>query len=165
MHCNGLESGVAPCLVPETFHSSFPVWSNLYSNPCNLPVFSSFCARSLDLLPDPETYHWVWEKTYGTLGTIRCREEIVFFVKVIRWFCDAHLLLHISRWPPWEKASQVTMLKWSWLKRNAFGNFTCSCLLPRWDSMCWECVCMLLILTSSQRTSIVDVCLLTLFFI
>ena len=154
-----------PAWCQRLFIQVFQFWSNLYSNPCNLPVFSSFCARSLDLLPDPETYHWVWAKTYGTLGTIRCREEIVFFVKVIRWFCDAHLLLHILRWPPWEKASQVTMLKWSWLKRNAIGNFTCSCFLPRWDSMCWECVCMLLILTSSQRTSIVDVCLLTLFFI
>ena len=39
--------------------------------------------------------------------------------KVIRWFCTAHLLLHMTRWPLWKRASKVTLLKWSWPKWNA----------------------------------------------
>ena len=58
---------------------------------------------------------------------------------VIRWFCTAHLLLRITRWLLWKRASAVTLLKWSWLKRNAIGIFACGCFLPRADSMCWEC--------------------------
>ena len=33
--------------------------------------------------------------------------------KVICWFCTAHLILRITRWPPWKRASEVTLLKWS----------------------------------------------------
>ena len=53
--------------------------------------------------------------------------------------CTAHLLLRITRWPPLKRAFEVTPLKWSRLKRNAIGIFTCGCFLPRWDSMSWEC--------------------------
>ena len=31
--------------------------------------------------------------------------------KVIRWFCIAHLLLRITRWPPWKRASEVALLR------------------------------------------------------
>ena len=56
----------------------------------------------------------------------------------IRWFCTAHLLPRITRWPPWKRACQqkVTLLKWSWLKRNAIRIFGCVWFLPRWDSAC-----------------------------
>ena len=35
----------------------------------------------------------------------------VLKAKVIRWFCTAHLLLRITRWPPRERASKETLLK------------------------------------------------------
>ena len=50
-------------------------------------------------------------------------------------FCTAHLLLRITRWPPLKRACEVTLWKWSWLKRNAIGIFACGCFLPRWDSV------------------------------
>ena len=59
--------------------------------------------------------------------------------KVIHWLCTVHLLLRITRWPRSKRASEVTLFKWSWLKRNSIGNFACGIFLPRWDSMCWEC--------------------------
>ena len=38
-----------------------------------------------------------------------------------------------------KRACEVTLLKWSWLKRNVIAIFACDCFLPRWDSMWWEC--------------------------
>ena len=63
----------------------------------------------------------------------------VLKAKVIRWFCTAHLLLRITRWSPWERASKETLLKLRWLKRNAIRIFARCCFLPWWDSRCWEC--------------------------
>ena len=38
--------------------------------------------------------------------------------KVIRWFCTAYLSLYITRWSPWKRSSEETLLKWSWSKRD-----------------------------------------------
>ena len=52
-------------------------------------------------------------------------------------------------------------LNLSWLKRNAIGIFACVCFLPRWDKVLGMCITeaprVLLISTSSRRTSMVDV--------
>ena len=32
-------------------------------------------------------------------------------LKVIRWFCTAHLLLRITRRPPWKKSIQINIIK------------------------------------------------------
>ena len=90
----------------------FQFWSNLYSDPCNLPIY--FChtfVLSWGLLPmvDPETYRWVWEKTYGTQGTIGCREESVFFVKVIRWFCTAHNKMAAGKKSVWSNFAKMKL--------------------------------------------------------
>ena len=64
-------------------------------------------------------------------------------LKLIHWFCTAHLwhpLLHVTRWRHEKKKSEVPLLKWSWLKRNAIRIFASGCFWPRWDSVCWECV-------------------------
>ena len=37
---------------------------------------------------------------------------------MIRWFCTAHLSLCITRWSPWKRSSEETLLKWSWSKRD-----------------------------------------------
>ena len=37
---------------------------------------------------------------------------------MIRWFCAAHLSLCITRWSPWKRSSEETLLKWSWSKRD-----------------------------------------------
>ena len=51
--------------------------------------------------------------------TVQCRDEqpihskrkLTFCLKVIPWFCTAHLLLRITRWPPLKRACEVTLLK------------------------------------------------------
>ena len=37
---------------------------------------------------------------------------------MIRWFCTAYLSLYITRWSPWKRSSEETLLKWSWSKRD-----------------------------------------------
>ena len=44
--------------------------------------------------------------------------------------CAEELWVEIEK-----RACEVTLLKWSWPKRNAIAIFTCGCFLPRWDSM------------------------------
>ena len=37
---------------------------------------------------------------------------------MIRWFCTAYLSLYITRWSPWKRSSEETLLKWSWSERD-----------------------------------------------
>ena len=100
---------------------------------------------------------WIWLVNYVAMLLVVCQlsqmllamktrdqwlvrfDPSIVTVKVIPWFCTAHLLLRITRWPPWKRACEVTLLKRRWPKRNAIAIFACGCFLPRWDSVWWEC--------------------------
>ena len=59
-HCNVLESGVTPCLVPDTFHASFPVLINsLYKWPVQ-PNCTCFLLTSLHMWLGPSAYGSPW---------------------------------------------------------------------------------------------------------
>ena len=95
------------------------------------------------------------------------------FLKVIHWFCTAHLLLRITRWPPLKRAFEVTPLKWSRLKRNAIGIFACGCFSCRGETHCAgnlhnvssTRVAEFDFLTENLDSGLLNLCLLTLIFI
>ena len=74
------------------YHSPIRKQKKYVSKPCwalNLPYIN---------LEIP--LNWPWPVT-KTPSIYRIRQNIL--LKVIRWFCTAHLFLRITRWPPWKE--------------------------------------------------------------
>ena len=126
------------------------------SSTCGVVIFGVkvSCITSVDGII---LWLWIWLVNYIAMLLVVCQlsqmllamktrdqwlvrfDPSIVTVKVIPWFCTAHLLLRITRWPPWKRACEVTLLKARWPKRNAIAIFAYGCFLPRWDSMWWEC--------------------------
>ena len=102
---------------------------NLSSFICNENVIEISTLTSMIFTFSYEGFIHTLHSIYFSCRRIWKHVNLVFFcfagaIYVIRWFWTAYLLLRITRWPPWKRASEEKLLKWCWLKRNAIKIFS-----------------------------------------